>query len=148
MSCLLKAGACADSIDRRSGYTALHKAADSNDIITCLSLITEGGADVNKAGFDGNTPLHLAVSQGYKDIVRLLLNCGADTSIENSAGDEEEEESGMTALDLAREQFDSESEVRGLLGAHVLLTYSSCNLNLIHTVGYLLQYDKQLHFEG
>ena len=46
---------------------------------------------------NGNTPLHIAVWNGYKDIVELLLaQPGIDTQARNLAG--------KTALDLAQEK--------------------------------------------
>ncbi len=40
----------------------------------------DGDADPNIAGEHGTTPLHCASRLGYIEVVRLLLNAGADVS--------------------------------------------------------------------
>lgn len=61
-------------------------------------------------GYDGNTPLHIAVSAKFKDIVKLLLNAGADPYLENFdyTYSDEEADCGQTAVDLAEEHDDEE----------------------------------------
>ena len=54
---------------------------------------TESGADVNKAGDDGVTPLLIATHQGHDMVVRALMELGADV---NKATDD-----GVTALSIA-----------------------------------------------
>ena len=51
---------------------------------------------VNISGPAGNRPLHYAAMKGQKDIVRLLLERGADVAVKNKQGE--------TALDLARKK--------------------------------------------
>lgn len=34
------------------------------------------GADLDKADYDGRTPLHLAASEGRKDVVKYLITFG------------------------------------------------------------------------
>jgi hypothetical protein len=50
--------------------------------------------NINAQDYEGNTPLHLAASNGHGRIVRLLMDHGADSSIVNHEG--------FTASDLAR----------------------------------------------
>ena len=46
--------------------------------------LIRAGADPNVTNsFDGNAPLHIAVEQGFKKIQDLLLEAGADESLEN-----------------------------------------------------------------
>ncbi|KAG6446047.1 uncharacterized protein LOC115440882 [Manduca sexta] len=71
----------------------------------------ENGADVNVrfATNANNTPLHLAVIKGDKDIVNVLLTYGANTNIANDAG--------KTALQLA-EELSERSHIAEILIAH------------------------------
>ncbi len=52
--------------------------------IPTLKRLLANGADPNEPNAIGMVPLHLAVLRGYDDIVRLLLDHGAD--IDNRAG--------------------------------------------------------------
>ncbi len=51
------------------------------------------GADVNKANYQGDTPLHTAAFWGIEANIKLLLQYGADRSIKNKNGE--------TAYDVA-----------------------------------------------
>ena len=57
-------------------------------------LVEEGGVDVNRPGGAGWTPLHDACGYGKEDVVRVLLELGADVGVRN--------EGGETGLDVAR----------------------------------------------
>ncbi len=57
-----------------------------------IKMFLDKGANVNKAGSDGFTPLHIAAQFGFDEIVKLLLEKGADITIKTS--------DGKTALDL------------------------------------------------
>ncbi|HEU0186613.1 MAG TPA: ankyrin repeat domain-containing protein [Gallionellaceae bacterium] len=88
------------------------EAADSR--YELLSAITRGDqaavfellnldAEINFSE-DGQTPLHLAVTRGYPDIVRMLVNSGADIEAVN--------EQGKTPIDIALEKrFIRSSEI-------------------------------------
>lgn len=67
---------------------AIHK----NRIGTAEALI-DLGAKVNHTQSNGDTPLMMAAGYGYTDIVRMLLEKGADPAMRTDAG--------ITALDLA-----------------------------------------------
>ena len=45
----------------------------------------ECGANIHTQNNDGNTPLHWAASKGYSDVVKLLIDKGADVSALNKA---------------------------------------------------------------
>ncbi|CAB3365286.1 Hypothetical predicted protein [Cloeon dipterum] len=61
-----------------NGWTPLHEAAQSNRV-DIAQLLLERGAKVNAAGGEEYlSPLHDAVSAGYKEMVELLLLFGAD----------------------------------------------------------------------
>ncbi|MEQ9410299.1 MAG: ankyrin repeat domain-containing protein [Fuerstiella sp.] len=73
-----------------TGQTALHLAigaipkqeATYAEIVT---LLLEAGADVNVVDHAGNTPLHLAVRNGYSQVVKALLHHRAETTIRNKS---------------------------------------------------------------
>jgi ankyrin repeat protein len=48
-----------------------------------VQILVEKGANVNYqiSGFNNATPLHLALRGGNQDVVRMLMNCGADPDI-------------------------------------------------------------------
>ncbi len=75
------------------GFTALHWAAWSGLPRCSAKLIDDGGLDINTADNSGYTPLMLAAIRGNKEVVRLLLQKGADVSLKNARG--------QTAADLA-----------------------------------------------
>ncbi|XP_018560710.1 ankyrin repeat domain-containing protein 53 [Lates calcarifer] len=59
----------------------------------CLRYLLEKGADINVTTDSGQTPLHLAASEGLLDCVEILLQAGADVFAHDSMG--------HTPLDLA-----------------------------------------------
>lgn len=62
----------------------LHFAVGQPDKV-CLLL--SHGADVNVKGRNGNTPLHVAASNGDIDGARILLRNGADINVRNAEGE-------------------------------------------------------------
>ena len=76
------------------GKTALCSASRGGRVDVVRALVGEGGADVNKAGRGGWTPLMWASLEGKEDAVRVLLELGADVGVR--------EDEGETALDVAR----------------------------------------------
>lgn len=74
-------------IDSSGG--ALHLMAQRHDIAAVTWLLAHG-ADLNGRWTSGGahvTPLHLAASRGHAEMVRLLLDAGADPSIRDSMHD-------------------------------------------------------------
>ncbi|XP_031570926.1 protein phosphatase 1 regulatory subunit 27-like [Actinia tenebrosa] len=69
-----------------TGVTALTQSALDGRLEN-IKLLIELGADVNKKDRFGWTPLHYAVSEGYDQICRYLLNHGANARIENAEGE-------------------------------------------------------------
>lgn len=59
------------------GDNALHCVVHWGDVLAAKVLI-EAGIDVNKAGDLGYTPLHVACMHGNLEMVRLLIDSGAD----------------------------------------------------------------------
>lgn len=80
------------------GYSPLHYAAYAGHGDVC-ALLVQHGARINERNDAGATALFLAAQQGHHDIVRDLLNAGADSAVHVRAG------SGMlTALDVAADK--------------------------------------------
>lgn len=59
------------------GDNALHCVVRWRDHAAAKALI-DAGIDVNKAGDLGYTPLHVACMEGNAEMVKLLIDCGAD----------------------------------------------------------------------
>lgn len=88
-----------------NGATPLHLAAYSSEIEILKLIINTHLADhdsLDAKDDHGQTPLHTAAAGGYANSVILLLQNGADATIENN--------DGITAYDIA-----SSPEIRGLL---------------------------------
>jgi ankyrin repeat protein len=64
------------------GNTALHSVVTTNNHYL-LSLLLQYKANPNLQTNDGFTPLHLASSLGYKEMVQELINYHADVNIQS-----------------------------------------------------------------
>ncbi|KAJ3537219.1 hypothetical protein NMY22_g5684 [Coprinellus aureogranulatus] len=75
----------------------------------CAGALLEHGADVNIRGeYDsGDTPLHSACCKGCTDLVELLLDFWADSTIKDQYG--------RTALQVAVAEWENDSEIAQLL---------------------------------
>jgi ankyrin repeat protein len=60
--------------------TALMRAIDRNDAVTVKALLTQD-EDVDALEPNGDAPLIMAAYKGYTEIVRLLLEYGADVTV-------------------------------------------------------------------
>jgi len=88
---LLAEGAEVDAIGGRLGATAFHAAA-LRGRLKVMDILFHKGAEVNKADFVIFTPLHSAAGAGYVDVIRYLLEHGADPGARD--------ENGRTPYDL------------------------------------------------
>jgi ankyrin repeat protein len=88
---------------RYFGDTPLHVVAVWGDDESARVLIAEG-AEIDARGEHAFTPLHEAVQQGKIEVVKLLLENGADPYLKSDLGD---------AFDLA--EFKSNPELTRLL---------------------------------
>lgn len=91
-----------------SSSIPLTQAVTSGDE-TAVSALLAGGADVNETTSGGQTPLILAVIFGHTNLVRLLVNVGADPHVRDNLG--------LDAIEWAKR--------RGLTEAVGILTSSS-----------------------
>ena len=86
----------------------------NKDVLECMTLLLDHGANVDTLSPQGCTALHLMVKWAHPDAVRLLLARGADPTIHDT--------SGKNAFDYAKEPGEYEiedkrkAEVRQLLG--------------------------------
>ena len=74
---LIDLGADVNAQRREGNETPLMLAADWNNYMAA-SLIVTHGADVNIHISNGCTPLHVSVSKGHENLVRLLLKHNAN----------------------------------------------------------------------
>jgi ankyrin repeat protein len=79
---------------RESGVVALMFARSAQVVLALVA----GGADVNAADEDGLTSLIRAAFWGKKDVVKALLDAGADASLKTT--------NGRTAKDVAVSRID------------------------------------------
>jgi ankyrin repeat protein len=73
---------------------------DERVVLSLVNLLLDHGADVNGRRGDGMTALHAAAYRGLTDVIRLLLERGADPSIRATAG----AHAAQTPLDTAVSQ--------------------------------------------
>lgn len=85
--------------------SAISRDASAEEIQNLLS----GGADIHERNETGSTPLHLAVFSGSEEIVRMLLDAGANPNAQDLKG--------VTPLNTARSFNGLEEISKILLGA-------------------------------
>ena len=67
------------------GHTPLLVATDEGNLDTVRTLLLRR-ANIDTQDNDKETPLYAASCQGLSDLVKILLQCGADQTIRNKAG--------------------------------------------------------------
>ena len=89
---LIAHGADPNEVAGQNNWTPLLHAIHTHQTASVQALL-DGGADVNRPSGNKLTPLMMAAGYGYTDIVRLLLQRGADPRIADL--------DGFHAVDLA-----------------------------------------------
>ncbi|KAL9093255.1 MAG: hypothetical protein Q9165_003996 [Trypethelium subeluteriae] len=95
VSLLLDHGASVSALDS-NGWTAMHVASKYGNGHILRKLLQHTMSKVlidQPAGYDGTTPLHLAVGSGHVEIIDILLEHDANPNLKSNAG--------MTALHVA-----------------------------------------------
>jgi hypothetical protein len=78
--------AAADLADEANGNTALHVAVQNGHVEIVRYLVEGLRCSVSARNRAGNTALHMGVEYDYYKINQILVNAGADYSIENGEG--------------------------------------------------------------
>jgi uncharacterized protein len=101
----------------KTGWTPLHYAASraETDSVEMARLLLEHHAYIDAESPNRSTPLMLAAMYGHADVVRLLLEEGADPSLRN--------EQGLTAVDFARRA--DRDDLANLIAARIRLMRST-----------------------
>ena len=116
---MLAAGASPDASDG-GGRAPLHATSDWR----CAKALAAGGADLEAVDANGHTPLHVAASEGKAEVVKRLLEAGADPGARAKPTSRSSDPwggigrfaaRGSTAVDLARAA--GHAEVTRLLSA-------------------------------
>lgn len=119
------------------GTSALHEAVRNNHV-DMLRVMLEKGADVNltqDAPADaGNTPLHIAGIYGRAEAARLLLDAGADDTMQNVAGET------PAHLAVMKKKFGGDLQARERVGVLEALEHVDLERNDGKTPLMLLQY--------
>lgn len=84
------------------GFTALHLAIELEDLTSLhiVDFLLGNGRTENCVDVEGNTPLHLAVTNDHSQCVKLLLLHGSSITFKNNAG--------LTPMDIAKEKSHEE----------------------------------------
>jgi ankyrin repeat protein len=69
-----------------NGWTPLMFTAEKGHLTTVQALLSAPGIDINAQKPDGITALHVAVKHGKDDVVKALINKGADVNIADNTG--------------------------------------------------------------
>ncbi len=107
---LLRHGARVNDWDERHRFTPIFTAVQINHI-EAVRILLAAGADPNVSDDEGYSPLIVCAEQGYLNLARLLLHCGAAKSIDAWGGP-----SSLTALGYAAREL--HVEMVRLLLAH------------------------------
>ncbi|XP_029987244.1 KN motif and ankyrin repeat domain-containing protein 3 [Sphaeramia orbicularis] len=121
---LLDTGVCCVDKQNKAGYTAIMLAAlstvkEEDDMAVVKKLFSHGNVNA-KASQAGQTALMLAVSHGRQEMVRALLECGADVNVQD--------DEGSTALMCASEHGRAEI-------VKLLLEQPGCDISIMDNDG-------------
>ena len=80
---LIKRGANPDSIESRTGNSLLHKAALQSNEAAAVFLVHHGAVPNGKNN-EGEAPIHIAARNGLDQLVKVLLQHGADPNLQTA----------------------------------------------------------------
>ena len=80
---LIKRGANPDAIESRSGNSLLHKAALQSNEAAAVFLVHHGAVPNGKNN-EGEAPIHIAARNGLDQLVKVLLQYGADPNLQTA----------------------------------------------------------------
>ncbi|KAJ3135569.1 E3 ubiquitin-protein ligase mib2 [Physocladia obscura] len=123
MPLYLAANANVDIVNKNS-FSPIHFACQNGHKVIVKHLI-DNGCEVERAGLDGYTPLHVAATAGYTEYVNLLLAKGV--RFESSANIEAVDEDNSTSL--------IEAALCGHVAATRFLLEAGANLNAAENNG-------------
>lgn len=83
---LLQKGANPNGGSTSKGYTPLHVATQYGNKEITERLLSVKNLQIDATNQDGSTALHLAISRGYEDICRDLIDKGASINITTKQG--------------------------------------------------------------
>ncbi|XP_071086410.1 putative ankyrin repeat protein RF_0381 [Haliotis cracherodii] len=70
------------------GNNLLHMACEGGNVELVKYVLALNSVDINSRTEDGRTPAMVAASKGHKDMLKLLVNEGADLSLVNNDGED------------------------------------------------------------
>ena len=80
---LIKRGANPDSTESRTGNSLLHKAALQSNEAAAVFLVHHGAVPNGKNN-EGEAPIHIAARNGLDQLVKVLLQHGADPNLQTA----------------------------------------------------------------
>ena len=87
---LIEGGADVNALSE-ADQTALHFACRDRDrienVVEFVNFLIDKGANVNAGTISESTPLIMAAREGSLDLVKILVEAGADVNLENDDGD-------------------------------------------------------------
>lgn len=83
---LLKKGAKPNVTSSSKGCTPLHVAVQFGHIQTVERLLKAKNLEIDATDQQGMTALHIAISRGYEDVCRYLIDSGASINISTKQG--------------------------------------------------------------
>ena len=83
---LLERKASVNAKEKSKGWTALHYSAQNGTIKSVEALVKVSRELVNRASFEGVTPLHLSCLEGRADVADTLLRYGARVNVKDRQG--------------------------------------------------------------
>lgn len=109
---LLKVPSLQINVSDSGQRNCLHLTCFRGYVSLCKTILSLQKIDINSQTRRGNTPLHAAVEGGFIEMVKVLLNFGADPKIRNSQG--------RSPSDLSKND-----EIKSLLSDHTFFLRQS-----------------------